>query len=235
MELSKKGEFTYMKKRLCPVLLVVFVLASILAPSAMAEPAAPPQVVSEAAILIDRDSGRVLFEQNADKRLYPASTTKIMTAVLVLENLQLDSVVVASNDAVMSIPAGASNMGILEGEQLTVEQLLYGALVESANEACNVLAEYMCGDVDSFVVKMNEKAQALGMQNTKFLNPHGLHSPEHYTTARDLAILARYAMQNETFREVVSTAQYIIAVSYTHLPQLQWMLTIYPFSLQLPP
>ncbi len=118
--------------------------------------------------MLDRDSGRILFEQNADKRLYPASTTKIMTAILVLENLQLDSVVVASRDAVMSIPAGGSNMGILEGEQLTVEELMYGVLVESANEACNVLAEYMCGDVDSFVIKMNEKAQQLGMQNTKF-------------------------------------------------------------------
>lgn len=209
---TEEGEFTYMKKRFFPFLLFVFVLFSVLPFGAFAEETAsvPPQIVSEAAILIDQDSGRVLFEQDADKRLYPASTTKIMTATLALENLQLDSVVVASNNAVMSIPSGASNMGILEGEQLTVKQLLYGVLVQSANEACNVLAEYMCGDVDTFVAKMNEKAQELGMQNTKFLNPHGLHSPEHYSTARDLAILARYAMQNETFREMVSTAQYII-------------------------
>ncbi len=199
-----------MKKRIFPFLFAVLFLCNAFAISAAAEPSAPPQLVSEAAILLDRDSGRILFEQNADKRLYPASTTKIMTAILVLENLQLDSVVVASRDAVMSIPAGGSNMGILEGEQLTVEELMYGVLVESANEACNVLAEYMCGDVDSFVIKMNEKAQQLGMQNTKFLNPHGLHSPEHYSTARDLATLARYAMQNETFREMVSTTQYVI-------------------------
>ena len=199
-----------MRKRFFCFLFVAFILWNVAASGVFAAPSDPPQLVSEAAILIDRDTGRVLFEQNADKRLYPASTTKIMTASLVLENLQLDSVVVASRDAVMSIPVGGSNMGILEGEQLTVEQLLYGVLVESANEACNVLAEYMCGDVDTFVAKMNEKAQQLGMQNTKFLNPHGLHSPEHYSTARDMAILARYAMQNEKFRELVSTAQYVI-------------------------
>lgn len=171
-----------MKKRIFPFLFAVLFLCNAFAISAAAEPSAPPQLVSEAAILLDRDSGRILFEQNADKRLYPASTTKIMTAILVLENLQLDSVVVASRDAVMSIPVGGSNMGILEGEQLTVEELMYGVLVESANEACNVLAEYMCGDVDSFVVKMNEKAQQLGMQNTKFLNPHGFI--RRSTTAR---------------------------------------------------
>lgn len=199
-----------MKKHFISFVLFTLFFFNILISGVSAEPSAAPQLVSEAAILIDRDSGRVLFEQNADKRLYPASTTKIMTAILVLENLQLDSVVAASYDAVMSIPVGGSNMGLLEGEQLTVEQLLYGVLVESANEACNVLAEYMCGDVDSFVVKMNEKAQQLGMQNTKYLNAHGLHSPEHYSTARDLSIVARYAMQNEKFREIVSTAQYTI-------------------------
>lgn len=201
-----------MKKRIFSAIILFAVIINMLCMSvpAFAAPQ-PPQLISEGAILIDADSGRVLYEKNADTRLYPASTTKIMTAVLLLENLQLDSVVVASYDAVMSIPAGGSNIGISSGEQLTVEQLLYAMLVASANEACNVVAEYMCGDVDSFVVKMNEKAQSLGMANTKFLNPHGLHSPEHYTTARDMATLARYAMQYDKFREVVSTARYTIA------------------------
>ena len=198
-----------MKKRFIYAILIMAMLINIFTLPAGAA-SVPPQIISEGAILIDANSGRVLFEQNADTRLYPASTTKIMTAVLALENLQLDSVAVASYDAVMSIPSNGSNMGTKEGEQLTVEQLLYGMLVASANEACNVVAEYMCGDVDSFVVKMNEKARELGMNNTKFLNPHGLHSPEHYTTARDMAILARYAMQNDKFREVVSTARYTI-------------------------
>lgn len=202
-----------MKRRFSCVLMVLLICLSVCATtyvSAETEAANPPQIKSEGAILIDMDSGRVLFEKDADKRLYPASTTKIMSAILFLENLNLDSVVVASQEAVMSIPAGGSNIGILEGEQLTVEQLLYGMLVASANEACNVLAEYMCGDVDTFVARMNEKAKEIGMKDTKFLNAHGLHSPEHYTTARDLAILARYAMQNEKFREIVATQQYVI-------------------------
>ena len=202
-------EIILMKKRFLPIVIIFVILINLFCTSAVFA-AQPPQTISEAVILIDQGTGRVLYEKNADKRLYPASTTKIMTAILALENLQLDSVAVASYDAVMSIPVGGSNMGILEGEQLTVEELLYGALVASANEACNVLAEYMCGDVDSFVVRMNEKAAELGMVNTKFLNPHGLHSPEHYTTARDMAILARYAMQNEKFRIMVSTPQYFI-------------------------
>ncbi len=200
-----------MKKRILSAIILFAVIINMLCISVPAFAATqPPQLISEGAILIDADSGRILYEKNADTRLYPASTTKIMTAVLLLENLQLDSVVVASYDAVMSIPAGGSNIGISSGEQLTVEQLLYAILVASANEACNVIGEYMCGDVDSFVVKMNEKAQSLGMANTKFLNPHGLHSPEHYTTARDMAVLARYAMQYDKFREVVATARYII-------------------------
>lgn len=200
-----------MKKRIVCMILLCAVIINIFCMSVPAFAATePPQIISEGAILIDANSGRVLYEKNADTRLYPASTTKIMTAVLLLENLQLDSVIAASYDAVMSIPAGGSNIGISSGEQLTAEQLLYAILVASANEACNVVAEYMCGDVDSFVVKMNEKAQQLGMSNTKFLNPHGLHSPEHYTTARDMSILARYAMQYDKFREVVSTARYTI-------------------------
>ena len=199
-----------MKKYLLPIIMTFVVILNMFSATNALALGTPPQVVSEGAILIDMATGRVLFEQNADKRLYPASTTKIMTAVLALENLQLDSVAVASYDAVMSIPVGGSNMGILEGEQITIKELLYGALVASANEACNVIAEYMSGDVDSFVAQMNEKAVQIGMTGTKFLNPHGLHSPEHYTTTRDMAILARYAMQNETFREIVSTPQYIM-------------------------
>lgn len=200
-----------MKKRIISAMIVFAVIINIFCVSVPAYAATqPPQIVSEGAILIDADSGRVLYEKNADTRLYPASTTKIMTAVLLLENLQLDSVVVASYDAVMSIPAGGSNIGISSGEQLTVEELLYAILIASANEACNVIGEYMCGDVDSFVALMNQKAQSIGMSNTKFLNPHGLHSPEHYTTARDMALLARYAMQFEKFREVVSTPRYIM-------------------------
>jgi len=206
-----------MKKRIISAVVLIILIFNILPNtfsgglfSLTAAAAEPPQLKSEAAILIDAESGRVIFEKNCDEVLYPASTTKMMTAILVLENLQLDTVVVASRQAVLSIPAGGSNMGLVEGEQLTVEQLLYGVLIASANEACNVLAEYMCGDTDEFVVLMNKKAAELGMTNTKYLNTHGLHVPEHHSTARDLAILAQYAMQNKKFRDMVATSEYLI-------------------------
>ncbi len=217
-----------MQKRAVSVLVTVLILINIYTPGAFAQP--QPQIKSEAAILTDSKTGRVIYEKNADKRLYPASTTKIMSAILVLDKLNLSDVVVASREAVMSIPLGGSNMGIMEGEQLTVEQLLYGMLVASANEACNVIAEYMCGSVDEFVVQMNQKAQELGMSNTKFLNPHGLHSPEHYTTARDMVVLARYAMKNEKFRQVVSTAQYMIEPTNKYTKQRNLVNTNYLVS-----
>jgi len=170
----------------------------------------PPQLKSESAILMDAESGRVIFEKDCDVVLYPASTTKIMTAILVFENLQPDTVVTASRQAIESIPVGGSNMGLIEGEQLTVEQLMYGVLLLSANEACNVLAEHMCGDTEAFVALMNKKAAELGMTNTNYLNTNGLHTSGHYSTARDLAILAQYAMQNDKFRDMVATTKYMI-------------------------
>ncbi len=171
---------------------------------------AAPQTVSGAVILIDADSGRVLYEKNADEKMFPASTTKVMSAILFIENINPSDVVTASYNAVMDIPIGASNMGLMADEQLLAEQLFYGVLVYSANEACNVLAEHMSGSVDAFVEQMNAKAKELGMNSTHFVNPHGLHDENHYTTARDMVKLARYAMQNETFREIVNTVTYYI-------------------------
>lgn len=172
---------------------------------------AAPETLSGAVILIDADSGRVLYEKNADQKMFPASTTKVMSAILFIENIAPDEIVTASYNAVMDIPLGASNMGLTAGEQLTAEQLFYGVLVCSANEACNVLAEHMSGSIDAFVDQMNAKAKELGMDSTHFVNPHGLHDENHYTTARDMAKIALYAMKNETFRKIVNTQTYYIA------------------------
>jgi len=222
-----------MKKRIVSALMLIIMLISVFSGNtfclvALADDA--PQLKSESAILIESETGRVIFEKDSDKVLYPASTTKIMTAILVLENLNLDTVVVASKRAVMSIPIGGSNMGLLEGEQLTVEQLLYGVLIQSANEACNVLAEYMCGDVDEFIVMMNKKAAEIGMTNTKYLNTHGLHVPEHHSTARDLAILTRYAMGNKKFRDIVATSEYVIEPTEKYPQQRRMYNTNYLIS-----
>jgi len=163
-----------------------------------------PEIESEAAILMDFNSGKILFEKDADDKNYPASTTKIMTAILAIENLDYSTVLTASEEAI-DIDRDGSNMGILSGEQFTVEALLYGLLVHSANDAANVLAEGVAGNISDFVVMMNQKAQELGMSNTNFVNPHGYHDKDHYMSARDLAALSAYAMKNEKFRAIVAT------------------------------
>ncbi len=169
-----------------------------------------PAPHAEAVYLADMKSDKVLYERNADEKLYPASTTKIMTAILVLENADLTQTITAQTEAISPITNQHSHMGILIGEELTVEQLLYGMLVYSANDAANVLAVHLGGSIEGFAQMMNDKAKELGANDTHFVNPHGFHDDNHYTTAHDLALMAKYAMQNEKFREIVKTDMYII-------------------------
>lgn len=169
-----------------------------------------PEIKSEAAILTDLKTGRVLYSKNADKELYPASTTKIMTGILALEHGNLSDTVTASVAALAPITNEDSHMGILIGEQFTLEQLIYGMLVYSANDAANVIATHIAGTPENFVQIMNEKAAELGMDNTNFVNTYGIHDDEHYTTAEDMVTLTRYAMKNEKFREIVKTPIYKI-------------------------
>jgi D-alanyl-D-alanine carboxypeptidase len=146
----------------------------------------------------------VLYSKNADEQKYPASTTKILTAILALENCKLTDVATASYNAVMAVPSGYSNAAIQVGEELTIEQLLEVLLVHSANEAGYVLAEHIGGTFANFSVMMNEKAKEIGCANTNFTNPSGIHDKNHYTTAKDLALIAQYCMKNEDFRRLVS-------------------------------
>lgn len=194
------------------VLVLCMVLMMLLSGATFADEA-QPEVMGISAVLMDADTGRILYGKEIDRKIYPASTTKIMTATLIIEAFgdKLDEKVVASDVVETIIGTGASNIGIRPGEEMTVEQLLYAVLLASANEACDVLAEYMCdGDVDKFVELMNEKAAELGMENTHFSNTHGFHDDNHYTTARDMATLAQYAMKNEIFRKIVKTPTYEI-------------------------
>lgn len=167
-----------------------------------------PDVHAEAALLVDMNTGAVLLAKNENQKMYPASTTKILTAILTLEKSNLSDVVVASEEAIAPITNEHSQLGIVPGEELTVEQLLYALLVQSANDAANVLAEHVGGSIRGFVDMMNARARELGAVNSNFANPHGFHDPNHYTTASDLALLARHAMKNETFREIVATKTY---------------------------
>ncbi len=166
---------------------------------------------SEASILIDANTGKTLYEKNAKEKMYPASTTKIMTAILTIENCDLNDIATVSYNAVMSVPSGYSNAALQIDEQLTLGQLLEVLLVHSANDAANVLAEHVGGSNESFATMMNTKANEIGCSNTHFTNPSGKHDDNHYTTAYDLALITQYCMKNSTFRSIVSKSSCTIA------------------------
>ncbi|MFR5381375.1 MAG: D-alanyl-D-alanine carboxypeptidase family protein [Oscillospiraceae bacterium] len=165
-------------------------------------------VAAKAALLIDLNTGRAVYEQDADERVYPASLTKIMTCLLALENGNLSDVVTVSASALDDLDADSSVAGLQVGEQMTLENLLYCMMVVSGNDACNVIAEHIAGSVADFVRMMNQRAYELGCLNTHFSNPHGLHDESHYTTARDLSIITQAALKSENFRQIVDTYEY---------------------------
>jgi D-alanyl-D-alanine carboxypeptidase len=149
------------------------------------------------------------LERNADKKRYPASTTKIMTCIIALEESEPDEFVSVSKRA-CNLSGRNSKMGLEPGEHFRMIDLLYGLMLPSGNDAAIAIAEHIGGSIDGFAELMNRKAEELGMEHSHFMNPHGLHHDNHYTTARDLALLAAYAMENETFREIVSTAKHTV-------------------------
>lgn len=153
--------------------------------------------------LMDGDTGELIYSKNCDARREPASTTKICTAITVLENFTILDLPVPIPDEAVGVEG--SSLYLQKGEMLTVRDLLYGLMLQSGNDCAVALAITVGGSVDGFVKMMNDTAQKAGAQNTNFVNPHGLHHDEHYTTARDLCAISYYAMKNETFREIVST------------------------------
>ena len=189
-----------LKKIIIFFILILFLFSN----HSFADNGANLEIYSEAAILIDSDSGKILYSKNMNEKRYPASTTKILTAILAIEHFSLDETLTASYEAVMSIPSGYSNAAIQVGEKLTVKELLEVFLVHSANEAGYILAEGISGSISEFANLMNNKAVEIGCKNTHFTNPSGLHDENHYSTAYDLAQIAKYCMQNEMFRSFVS-------------------------------
>ena len=156
-----------------------------------------------AAILMDADTGEVLYEKNADRQMLIASTTKILTALVALESAPLQKEITVTNDHMVE----GSSMYLKPGETVTVEGLLYGLLLCSGNDAALALADACCGSVEVFVAEMNRKAAEMGMENSSFANPNGLDAENHCSTARDMAILAAYAAKNPTFVRLCSTSQ----------------------------
>ena len=170
-----------------------------------------PEIAEETGILMEATTGQVLFDKEMDEIRYPASTTKIMTALLILENVKDLSQTVTFTDVITpDLAPGNSTINAQVGEQLTVEECLYGIMLASANEVCTQMAVYVAGSVENFVSMMNKRAAELGCENTHFVNANGLPDPNHYTTAHDLARILAAAIQNKDFCRISGSASYTI-------------------------
>ena len=195
-----------MKKRIFLIFLFIFLLYS-----SCVSAVSNVEINSPAGILVEESTGKILYEKNAHEKMYPASTTKILTALLVLENGNLEDTVTVSEEAVNSLSDGYVTPYISSGEKLTVDQLLNVLLVPSGNAAGNALAEYISGSIDEFVNLMNSRAKELGCTNTHFTNPYGKHDENHYSSAYDLYLIAKEAMKYEEFRTIVAKPTYSLA------------------------
>ncbi|MBQ3532500.1 MAG: D-alanyl-D-alanine carboxypeptidase [Oscillospiraceae bacterium] len=198
-------------RRILSVFLLAVLLTVSFTPAAAAAQA--PEVNARAALLVDTEKDIVLYGKNEHERMYPASITKVMTALLVLEavergELSLDQNVTASQEAIDNMDPEGSSAGIEKGEVMSVKNLLYCALMVSANEACDILAVELDGSIKAFVERMNQRAAELGCEDTHFANTNGLHHDDHYTTAWDIYLIAREAMKNETFMTICNTLAY---------------------------
>lgn len=169
---------------------------------------AAEDIISEAAVLIDADTGQVLYEKNGSKRMYPASTTKIMTALLAVEERRPYEIATVSESAIAISEPDSANVALRPGERVSIESAIYALMLPSANDAANVLAENIAGSQEEFAELMNKKAALIGAKDTHFTNAHGLHDPNHYTTASDMAMITRYAMKNADFAEYFGTSHY---------------------------
>lgn len=196
-------------KRFLAILLAVFFLVSPVNNQAAAANEAPP-IISESAVLMDAETGQVLFEKSMHMKLYPASITKVMTVLLGIEKGQLQDYITMSREAVYSIKRGSSHIALDEGEQITLEQALMAAMLPSANDASNGIAEHVSGSIADFARLMNQRAREAGALNSSFVNPHGLPDEKHVSTAYDMAMITQEALKNEKFREILGTVRYTI-------------------------
>ncbi|WP_303860538.1 D-alanyl-D-alanine carboxypeptidase family protein [Alkalibaculum bacchi] len=182
-----------------------------------------PNILSPAAILMDAETGQVLYDKSAKERLYPASITKVLTAIIALEkNENLNEKVIIGKDVPYQIASNSSAIYLLPGEVVTLEQLMYALMVESANDAAVAIAEHTAGSVENFAKLMNDKAKELGATDSHFINPHGLHSEDHYTTAYDMALIMKEAIKNPVLRKLMTTSNYIIPETNEQQTRYLW-------------
>lgn len=194
-------------KRLMLLVMTLLLVLSGTSLAVWAAPAAPPATSAAAVVVMEQSSGRVLHSSNMNAELYPASTTKIMTALLTLENMELDDKITLPQNYVN---VGETSLGLKPGARQTVEELLMAMMLRSANDAAQALAIGVAGSVEAFADMMNARAAELGMKHSHFVNPHGLHNSKHYSSAYDLAIVARAALEHEEFRRIINTDSFTV-------------------------
>ena len=194
------------------ILSIFFLIIFLYSPISLATQDAP-DIKSPACMIIESSTGKTIYEKNSDQVMYPASTTKLMTAILTVENCKLTDIATVSHNAVFSIPTGYSSASLQVGEELTIEQLLNVLLIPSANDAAIVLAEHIAGSVQSFSSMMNTKAIEIGCTNTNFVNPNGIHDENHVSTAHDLTLIGNYALKYPEIQNIVKKNTYQLPVT----------------------
>lgn len=211
---GRKGKVRFGMNKLCKIMLrtisSMLIGTSLIAVcwSSTVYAAAPPQVAAQGAVVYNVNTGEFLYEKNGDVQFYPASITKIMTALLTLENANMDDTVVFSRTATTNMESGAVTLGVGAGDRISVRDSLYGMMLKSANEVANGLAEHVGGSIPGFASMMNARAREIGAKNTNFVNPSGLNNANHLTTAKDMALIAAEAFKNPEFRKIVGTTSY---------------------------
>ena len=208
-----------LNRRVFSLFLPLCLILTLMAPArTLAAPAWPSEIAiqAEGGILMDADSGCVIFGQNIHQQFFPASITKILTALIIVERCDLDDTITFSHNAVYNVERGSTSAGYDTGDQITVREALYAMLLKSANEVANALAEHCAGSIEEFAVLMNEKAAELGCKDSHFANPSGLNDPNHYTTAYDFALISKAAFENPVFVEFDSTTYHEMGPNATN-------------------
>lgn len=213
------------KLRITALALCLSVALCVVSPCVLAEDEGAPKLNSaQSALIGDLSSGRILYNVDAYSRRYPASLTKIMTLLLAVEAVEqgtvsLEDMVTAGSDSQSGLTEGSSSSGICIGETMSMKDLLYCAALASANEACNIIAGHVAGSISAFVEKMNARAAGLGCSGTHFVNTHGMHDSEHYTTAHDMFLIAREGMRHALFAQLVGTREYTTSATNVSSPR----------------
>lgn len=199
-----------MRKKFYKLIFIFIFILALLIPKSLATTEPDFSLNSTSAYLLDVSSGQVLYERNSHEKLYPASLTKILTAIVVVENANLDETVTISKSAINSVEFGYISSNLKEGEELTVEQLLNILIVSSANDVAVALAEHISGSVDNFAILMNETATKIGCTNSNFVNPNGTHNENHYSTAYDLSLIGNYALKFDILKKIFAKTSFTL-------------------------